>query len=113
MGSDQPIPEAEIESLPTVRRQFRDFARTNPYANVTPYRGSIGYERQVMPDFSVGVDGVLSYTKNLERQGVREPLLRPRRQQDHGHQLHARTADPDPIGRFLRRSTSIPVGGPT
>ena len=36
MGSDQAIPEAEIKSLPTVRRQFRDFARTNPYVNVTP-----------------------------------------------------------------------------
>jgi hypothetical protein len=36
MGSDQAIPEAEIKSLPTVRRQFRDFARTNPYVKVTP-----------------------------------------------------------------------------
>ena len=39
------------------------------FENPMTYRGSVGFERQVLPDFSVGVDGVLSYTKNLERQG--------------------------------------------
>ncbi len=37
MGSTQSISQDEIKSLPTVRRQFQDFARTNPYVNVQPY----------------------------------------------------------------------------
>jgi len=34
MGSEQAITAGEIKSLPTIRRQFQDFARTNPYVNV-------------------------------------------------------------------------------
>src|SRR5512135_20048 len=37
MGSTQSISQDEIKTLPTVRRQFQDFARTNPYVNVQPY----------------------------------------------------------------------------
>jgi hypothetical protein len=34
MGSDEAITADEIKALPTIRRQFQDFARTNPYVNV-------------------------------------------------------------------------------
>ena len=34
MGSSEAISQDEIKSLPTIRRQFQDFARTNPYVNV-------------------------------------------------------------------------------
>lgn len=34
MGSGSAVPEAEIKVLPTIRRQFQDFAKTNPYVNV-------------------------------------------------------------------------------
>ncbi len=37
MGSTQSISQDEIKTLPTIRRQFQDFARTNPYVNVQPY----------------------------------------------------------------------------
>ncbi len=37
MGSTQSISQDEIKSLPTISRQFQDFVRTNPYANVQPY----------------------------------------------------------------------------
>ena len=33
MGSGSAMPEAEIKVLPTIRRQFQDFAKTNPYVN--------------------------------------------------------------------------------
>ncbi len=33
MGSSQAIADDEIKVLPTIRRQFQDFARTNPYVN--------------------------------------------------------------------------------
>ena len=36
MGSAQSISQEEIKALPTIRRQFQDFARTNPYVNLTP-----------------------------------------------------------------------------
>ena len=36
MGSTQSVPQAEITTLPTIRRQFQDFVRTNPYVNVQP-----------------------------------------------------------------------------
>jgi hypothetical protein len=36
MGSSQSIQGDEIKTLPTIRRQFQDFARTNPYVNVQP-----------------------------------------------------------------------------
>jgi hypothetical protein len=36
MGSAESISQDEIKSLPTIRRQFQDFARTNPYVNVQP-----------------------------------------------------------------------------
>ncbi len=36
MGSSQSIPQDEIKTLPTIRRQFQDFVRTNPYVNVQP-----------------------------------------------------------------------------
>jgi hypothetical protein len=36
MGSTQAVSDAEIRALPTIRRQFQDFVRTNPYANVAP-----------------------------------------------------------------------------
>ncbi len=35
MGSGSAVPEAEIKVLPTIRRQFQDFAKTNPYVNVS------------------------------------------------------------------------------
>jgi hypothetical protein len=34
MGSAESISQEEIKSLPTIRRQFQDFARTSPYVNV-------------------------------------------------------------------------------
>ncbi len=34
MGSAQSVSNAEIKALPTIRRQFQDFARTSPYVNV-------------------------------------------------------------------------------
>ena len=34
MGSSQAVSDAEIKALPTIRRQFQDFARTSPYVNV-------------------------------------------------------------------------------
>ncbi|HQR45192.1 MAG TPA: carboxypeptidase regulatory-like domain-containing protein [Thermoanaerobaculia bacterium] len=34
MGSDEAFTSDEIKSLPTIRRQFQDFARANPYVNV-------------------------------------------------------------------------------
>jgi len=34
MGSEQAISNAEITALPTLNRQFQDFARVNPYVNV-------------------------------------------------------------------------------
>jgi hypothetical protein len=37
MGSDQAISNAEITALPTLNRQFQDFARVNPYVNVQAY----------------------------------------------------------------------------
>jgi hypothetical protein len=37
MGSSQAISSDEIKALPTIRRQFQDFARTNPYVNVAAY----------------------------------------------------------------------------
>ena len=37
MGSTQSVSQDEIKSLPTISRQFQDFVRTNPYANVQPY----------------------------------------------------------------------------
>jgi len=36
MGSAQSVPQDEIRTLPTIRRQFQDFVRTNPYINVQP-----------------------------------------------------------------------------
>ena len=36
MGSSQSVPQDEIKTLPTIRRQFQDFVRTNPYVNVQP-----------------------------------------------------------------------------
>lgn len=36
MGSSQSVPQDEIKTLPTIRRQFQDFVRTNPYVNVAP-----------------------------------------------------------------------------
>jgi hypothetical protein len=36
MGSSQSVSDAEIRVLPTINRQFQDFARTNPYVNVQP-----------------------------------------------------------------------------
>jgi hypothetical protein len=36
MGSAQAVSDAEIRTLPTIRRQFQDFARTSPYVNVQP-----------------------------------------------------------------------------
>ncbi len=36
MGSASAVPESEIKVLPTIRRQFQDFARLNPYVNVAP-----------------------------------------------------------------------------
>ena len=36
MGSTSAVSQDEIKTLPTIRRQFQDFARTNPYVNVTP-----------------------------------------------------------------------------
>jgi hypothetical protein len=36
MGSSQSVSDAEIKTLPTINRQFQDFARTNPYVNVQP-----------------------------------------------------------------------------
>lgn len=36
MGSGSAVPEAEIKVLPTIRRQFQDLARVNPYVNVAP-----------------------------------------------------------------------------
>lgn len=35
MGSGKAVSEDEIKSLPTISRQFQDFARTNPYVNVS------------------------------------------------------------------------------
>jgi hypothetical protein len=35
MGSSQAVSQDEIKSLPTIRRQFQDFARTSPYVNVS------------------------------------------------------------------------------
>ena len=35
MGSGSALPEDTIKSLPTIARQFQDFARTNPYVNVS------------------------------------------------------------------------------
>jgi hypothetical protein len=35
MGSATAVSEAEIKVLPTIRRQFQDFAKTNPYVNVS------------------------------------------------------------------------------
>jgi Carboxypeptidase regulatory-like domain/TonB dependent receptor len=66
-----------MPTYPTILANPGQLAATKPslividssFENPQTYRGSIGYERQVLPDFSVGVDGVLSYTKNLERQG--------------------------------------------
>ena len=37
MGSTQSVSQDEIKALPTISRQFQDFVRTNPYANVQPY----------------------------------------------------------------------------
>jgi hypothetical protein len=37
MGSTSAISSDEIKSLPTIRRQFQDFARTNPYVNEQAY----------------------------------------------------------------------------
>ncbi|MFI5180365.1 MAG: TonB-dependent receptor domain-containing protein [Thermoanaerobaculia bacterium] len=37
MGSASAVSETEIKALPTIRRQFQDFARTNPYVNVQAY----------------------------------------------------------------------------
>ena len=37
MGSDQSISNSEITALPTLNRQFQDFARVNPYVNVGAY----------------------------------------------------------------------------
>ncbi len=37
MGSAQSVSNDEIKSLPTIRRQFQDFVRTSPYANVQPF----------------------------------------------------------------------------
>jgi hypothetical protein len=37
MGSTQSVSQDEIKALPTLNRQFQDFVRTNPYANVQPY----------------------------------------------------------------------------
>src|SRR5512141_1378687 len=34
MGSTQSVSQDEIKALPTIRRQFQDFARTSPYVNV-------------------------------------------------------------------------------
>ena len=34
MGSTQAVSQDEIKSLPTIRRQFQDFAKTSPYVNV-------------------------------------------------------------------------------
>jgi hypothetical protein len=34
MGSGSSVPDEEIKALPTVRKQFQDFARNNPYVNV-------------------------------------------------------------------------------
>ncbi len=36
MGSTQSVSQDEIKTLPTIRRQFQDFVRTNPYVNVQP-----------------------------------------------------------------------------
>jgi hypothetical protein len=40
MGSTQTITADELKSLPTIRRQFQDFARTNPYVNSQAYDSS-------------------------------------------------------------------------
>ncbi len=37
MGSSQSVSDAEIKSLPTIRRQFQDFARVSPYVNVAAF----------------------------------------------------------------------------
>ena len=37
MGSAEAITADQIKALPTIRRQFQDFARTNPYVNVAAY----------------------------------------------------------------------------
>ncbi|HQQ77489.1 MAG TPA: carboxypeptidase regulatory-like domain-containing protein [Thermoanaerobaculia bacterium] len=34
MGSTQAVSQDEIKALPTIRRQFQDFAKTSPYVNV-------------------------------------------------------------------------------
>lgn len=34
MGSGTAVPEETLKTLPTISRQFQDFARTNPYVNV-------------------------------------------------------------------------------
>jgi Carboxypeptidase regulatory-like domain/TonB-dependent Receptor Plug Domain len=40
MGSVQAVSDAEIKTLPTIRRQFQDFARVSPYVNVAPSDGT-------------------------------------------------------------------------
>ena len=35
MGSATSVSESEIKALPTIRRQFQDFAKVNPYVNVS------------------------------------------------------------------------------
>ncbi len=37
MGSSQAVSDAEIKALPTINRQFQDFARISPYVNVAAF----------------------------------------------------------------------------
>jgi outer membrane receptor for ferrienterochelin and colicin len=63
MGSTQAISQDEIKTLPTIRRQFQDFARTNPYVNVAasdPTQTNISISGKNNRYNSVQIDGAVN-----------------------------------------------------
>jgi Carboxypeptidase regulatory-like domain len=70
------VPNPNMPTYPDILSSPGSLTATKPSLNVMgsgfqnpkTYRGSIGYEREILPDFSMGIDAVLSYTKDLEYQ---------------------------------------------
>jgi hypothetical protein len=63
MGSSESLSDAEIKSLPTIRRQFQDFARTNPYVNVNasdPTQTNISVSGKNNRYNTIQIDGAVS-----------------------------------------------------